>query len=271
MSVGIRDPALVVESLACPVCGAPLSLRSGATFVICHYCNSSLRVEPSTGEPNQTASSAPTAVPGPTRVTVDTSISPATVAQIRELTLLGKRDEALAVYEGEAHCDRATAEPIIDAWANEAAFDIELTEGRLTAVGVAISLGPFLLVAIGIALGIVMGSFWLLAGSIGALALLGAAWKLLSVPTALRTLRYFSASVGTATVVRFVVVGKDPENDPLFRLLLDVHEPSGSTFRTERLFVLSQAHAATMKEGARMRVKYFPGDPASVVYDGPQP
>ena len=71
-----------------------------------------------------------------------------------------------------------------------------------------------------------------------------------------------------ATVVRFALIGKDVGGNSLFRLLLDVREPSGSTFRTERALVLGADNAIRMRDGHRVLVQYFPGNPASVLYEG---
>jgi hypothetical protein len=86
----------------------------------------------------------------------------------------------------------------------------------------------------------------------------------------LRTLRYLFATTGQATVIRFAFIGKDGGGLTLFRLLVDVHEPSGSTstFRAEMRALLDETHARCMREGHRIRVKYFGGVPTSVLYDG---
>jgi hypothetical protein len=51
-------------------------------------------------------------------------------------------------------------------------------------------------------------------------------------------------------VVRFAFVGTFAD-DVAFRLL-DVNEPSGSTFRVERALVLPESRALTIKEGGAL-------------------
>jgi hypothetical protein len=250
-----------VQLLSCPSCGAPLSVPAGALATLCHYCNCSLRV--SAGESASGSSPASSAAP---LVTVDTSIAPATIARIKAVLLLGKRDEAVAMYENEARCDRPSAEATIDAYTMDAAASMVLG-GRITAAGMAIYMGAIALAMSAIVLATLGLVPW---GIATVVVLIGAAWTLLFTGRALRTLRYLRATVGAATVVRFALIGHDNSNS-LFRLLLDVHDPSGSTFRVERSLLLGPAHAALTKEGHRFRVKYFGSDPESVVYDGELP
>jgi hypothetical protein len=54
----------------------------------------------------------------------------------------------------------------------------------------------------------------------------------------------------------------------VLRLFLDVREPSGSTFRAETSALVEEAHASAIEEGHRLRVRYFHGAAASVLYDG---
>ena len=247
-----------LEPLSCPSCGAPLSVPVGATAAICHYCNGALRVHASN------ASTGLATTPGPTVVAADPSITPGAIARIKQLLLLGKREEAVALYQAESHGDRPTAETTIDAYAADAAGST-LEAGRLNAAGMGMSACAVLLLAGSVVLRAVGIVSWAVAGGMALPSLL---WVLLTGRRALRTVRYLSATPGTATVVRFALIGKDPQQDTLFRLLLDVRDSAGSTFRAEIPLVLGPAHAAAMKEGHRLRVKFFPGVPNSVLYDG---
>ena len=250
--------SMEIESLSCPSCGAPLTLPGGATAAICHYCNSALRARPSS------ASSSSGAAREPTVVTADRSIATAAIARIKQLLLLGKRADAVALYEDAAHCDRTTAEATVDAYAVDAVWST-LAAGRLNAAGMAVYACATVMLASGLSLGVIGSVPWLPAAG---MAVLGLAWMLFFGRRALRTLHYVSATAGTATVVRFAFIGKDGRDDSLFRLLLDVRDPCGSTFRAELPLVLGAAHAAAIAQGHRLRVKYFLGHPTSMTYDG---
>lgn len=94
---------LRAESIQCPRCGAPLPLPSGATAVICAYCNASIRVElPVAGA----AGARPT-------LTMQ-AIAPDVVEQVKQLVLAGKRPDAIALYAEHAKLERPAAEKAID-------------------------------------------------------------------------------------------------------------------------------------------------------------
>ncbi|MEI8258440.1 MAG: hypothetical protein WCJ30_22415, partial [Deltaproteobacteria bacterium] len=84
---------------------------------------------------------------------------------------------------------------------------------------------------------------------------------------ALRTVRYLSASAGTATILRHAVIGR-ANGVVSYRLLLEVRDPSGATFRAEKPFPVAEANVSRITEGRQFRVKYFAGDPSSVVFAG---
>ncbi|MGH7281070.1 MAG: hypothetical protein ACRELY_06070 [Polyangiaceae bacterium] len=259
-----------IEALLCPACGAPLALPTGATAAICHYCHSALRVSQADAQIVATASPsppaeevAPDASTSPVQVVVDPSISPETIARIKELVLLGKRDDAITLHETSAHCDRATSESAIEAYVAADVWD-QVKKGRLNALGMAIFFGALSLVAGGIGLAVTDSVSWPVAV---AMVAPGALVLLFTGATARRTFRYLFATTGEATVLRFALVGKSPQKFSLFRLLLDVRGPSASAFRVEILAVLKEEPAQAMAEGRRIQVKYFPGVAGSVLYD----
>ncbi|CAN5495817.1 hypothetical protein BH09MYX1_BH09MYX1_18370 [soil metagenome] len=85
---------------------------------------------------------------------------------------------------------------------------------------------------------------------------------------ALKTVRYLGATKGEATIVRQALIGKNSADVYSFLLLIDVRDPAGSTFRTELAFPASATGAKKITEGRRFKVKFFPGDPQSVVFAG---
>jgi hypothetical protein len=135
---------------------------------------------------------------------------------------------------------------------------------RLTAVGMVLTVGALVLFASGIDLSVTRRVAW----TSGAWMVVSALTLLLFLRRAfLRTLRYLFATAGMATVVRFGRIGESGDK-VVFRVLLDVREPSGSTFRAETSALVKDVDASAMKEGHRIRVKYFRGATASVLYDG---
>jgi hypothetical protein len=252
-----------LESLICPRCGAPVSLPVGAAAGICHYCNGPFRLPSSTVASPEVLSSSSTLAQEPkTQLAADSSISTETVTRIKQLIFLGKQDDAVALYEAEARCDRKTAEQTVAGYAVDVLW--KAANPRLNAGGMAISVGALLLLAGAIALS-VMGA---VSGTSAAwMAGVGLVWMLFVRRAFFRTLRYLFARVGTGTVVRFGLIGKEG-SDSVFRLLLDVGEPSGSTFRAETSALMEEAHASALREGHRLRVKYFRSVPTSVLYDG---
>jgi hypothetical protein len=254
-----------LESLSCPKCGAPVSLPVGAAAGSCHYCNCAFRVPRSTVAPPGVAAGLSTVAQAPTtQLAADSSISAETVARIKQLLLLGKREAAVALYEAEAPCDRKTAEETVAVYVADVMWSTEAKTARLNAGGMVITAGALLLLAAAITLGVSGRVSW--GGAVG-MAGPGLLWTLFVRRRFFRTLRYLFATAGTGTVVRFGLVGSYGSSS-VFRLLLDVGEPSGSTFRAETSALLSDVHASALKEGHQLRVKYLRDVPTSVVYDG---
>jgi hypothetical protein len=201
---------------------------------------------------------------GAARLAADVSVSREAIGRIKQLLLLGRRDDAVALYEGEAHCDPKTADATVHGYTLDAVWSAIARMVRLSAGEMVISVGCALLLASGIALGVSnqvsrAHAAWMVG--------FGLAWLLSQHRELLRTVRYFFATAGTATVVRFGVVGKTAGKTVL-RLLLDVREPSGSTFRVETSAVIDEADEKTVEVGHGVRVRYFRRDPGSVLYDG---
>lgn len=238
-----------IEALTCPTCGAPVSIRGTDTLTLCIYCNGALRIH------------RPAA--GPTELAADMSLSRDATARIKDLITVGKRAEAVALHQAETHCDRVTSEAAIDAYVTRIVTD-SIFSSTLNGVGIAMYLGAFALVVGGIALGVSGTAPWFVAvvlAVFGGLHLL-ALWKV-----ALRTVRYLSASAGTATILRHAVIGR-AKGVVSYRLLLEVRDSSGATFRAEKTLPVPEARVSRITEGRQFRVKYFAGDPSSVVATG---
>lgn len=250
---------VLLPPVACPACGGPVSVASGATQALCHYCNTILRVAVAA-----TSAAAGAAQASAPVVTADASVTPETVARVKQALLAGKRDEAIDLYAREASVDRAAAETAIDGLAQDEAYRT-LRQGRLVPVGMFLALALAAMLVggpVGLAMGLLTTGLGLGAGALG---LLGMFWL---GPSAVRTIRYVAATAGTATVVRSAFIGKNGPGDSFFRLLVDVRDRSGATFRVERPIVLRPGHEKDAQAGASFKVKFFPGRPDSVLYDG---
>ena len=240
------------QATPCPTCGAPLRLQgAGALSLVCHYCNTPLRITAERAEGAQT-------------VAADPTLSREAIARIKELLMSGSRGAAVEMYAREAKCEPKAASDAIASWIDTEAF-AAVQRARLNALGV---MATFVSVAVIVA-GLVLGlqgevPAWA-AWTMGAVGLLLA---FMTVPRFPRTVRYLGATKTTATIVRSAFVGPTTYDKRFFHLLLQVREPSGATFEVERAMVFWPRQVGAITVGRVMRVKYFPGDPQSVVYEG---
>lgn len=239
-----------IEALKCPTCGGPVKVRDTDTLSICLYCNGALRFT----RPNV----------GQVEVAVDPTISTEVVEQIKDLVIHGKRSEAVALYQSTAKCDAAAAEAAIDAYVASSVTKT-MFSSPLNAFGMFQYVVALALIAGAVCLGVVTSISWFFPGI---LILLGLVHVIVFTKQALQTLRYLAASKGEATIVRYALIGKNRAEVYSYRLLIDVREASGSTFRTELPFPASASGAKKIVDGGRFKVKYFPGDPKSVVHNG---
>ncbi len=240
----------MIEALKCPTCGGPVRLRGDETLTLCVYCNGALKV-------NQAAAGASATVE------VDPNVDGATVDRIKKLILEGKRDEATALYREATKCDAATATGVIDTYVR-AAVNSTILASTLNGFGVFLYL---------LALGLVGGGIttfvldqlphW---ASV-VMILLGALQLLVFTKPMLRTLRYLGATRGEATILRFARIGENVDVTS-FLMLITVREPQGATFETEVTLPAGKEAAAKMRNGRRFWVKYFPGQPGSVIFAG---
>jgi hypothetical protein len=238
----------MLEALKCPTCGGPVRLRGDETLTLCLYCNGALKVSHPAGT---TA-----------RIEVDPNVDGATIDRIKALILKGKRDEATALYRDAAKCDAATAAGVIDTYVR-AAVNATILSSTLNAFGFFLYLGALALVGGGIA-GIARELLPLVAAVV--LIALGGVTLIVLTKPMLRSLRYLGATRAEATILRFAPIGQNADVTS-FLMLLQVREPSGSTFETEVALPSSKEGAAKMRNGRRFWVKYFPGQPASVTFD----
>lgn len=241
----------MLEALKCPTCGGPVRVAATETITICLYCNGALKIaRPEAGD---------------ARVEVDASIPEATIATIKDLVLHGKKVEAATLYRETAKCDQAAADAAIASYVTSAVADV-IMSGTFNAIGMLLYPMSFVVFGAGIYLHHRTESDPLKVLSFVLIAF-GVLNVIVLTKGALRTIRYFSATRGEATILRHALIGKNGDVSS-FMMLLQVREPSGATFETEVAFPASKTGTEKVRVGRRFHVKYFPGNPKSVVFAG---
>ncbi len=239
----------MIEALKCPTCGGPVRVRAAETLTICLYCNGALKI----ARPES----------GAATVEVDTTIASDAIDRIKELILQGKRPEAVTLYCESAKCDRAAAEAAIETYV-ASAVATTIFSSTLNGFGIGLYLASIALVGGGIWSAVatnVPAVVWVV------MLILGSINLLVLTKAAVKTIRYLAASRGEAAILRHALIGKNGDVSS-FLLLLEVTDPTGAKFESEVAFPTSKTGAAKIRVGRRFRVKYFPGDPTSVVFAG---
>ena len=92
--------SLLVSTLKCPNCGAPIAGKPGLRYALCIFCNTSLSLEAaSTGAPPRFAAH---------------TVSNEDVERIKQMLVDGKRREAIDLYAGLASVSREEAEQAVE-------------------------------------------------------------------------------------------------------------------------------------------------------------
>lgn len=239
--------AIRPEALSCPKCGAPLHLEAGQTLAVCLYCNSTVRVQ------------------APAQASVDRALAGADLEAVKKLLAAGRRAEALAAYRQMTGADQAEAEAAVENLGRQVTAAV-LYRQLLRPLGIGIFLA--LTVVLAAALGGWLAG-WLnpwLALAVGMLA----AWQwVFFIGPLVRTVRYWRAPVAEAVTLKLAPIGvfqRAGEDVHAFRVWLEVRPAGGAPFRAEIQLPVRESNLARAREGALLRVKYFPGDPASVIF-----
>ncbi|MBL8058580.1 MAG: hypothetical protein JNK29_17885 [Anaerolineales bacterium] len=241
-----------LESLSCPKCGAPLHLEAGQTLTVCLYCNSTVRV-PAAG------------AAAPTAAVVERALPEADLEAVKKLLGTGRRAEALAAYRQMTGADAAETEAAVENLGRQLTAAV-LYRQLLRPVGLVLFLAFTLLLAA------VIGGWlagWLnpwVALVVGALA----AWQwVFFLGPLVRTVRYWRAPIAEAVTLKLAPIGvfkRSGEDIFAFRVWLEVRPAAGAPFRAEIQLPVRESNLARARAGAVLRVKSFPGDPASVLF-----
>lgn len=191
-------------------------------------------------------------------------LAPSEIERLRQLVELGRREEAVMAIMAALRCSQEHAESLVTAWAADLA-KATLSRAVFGASGWVMTLLSLTLVAGGVFAIIETAppyqSFGIAATIVGSLLCL------VLLPPLLRSLRYLTATKATATIARAAHVGQWSKVS-VYRVLLDVREPSGSVFRVELPLPVRKGFEERVTPGRQFWVKYFPGDTDSVVYAG---
>jgi LSD1 subclass zinc finger protein len=261
---------MLVVKANCSHCGAPLGLEQGQRYVVCAYCDTSLKVEP-------VAASGPASGAAP-RLTAQ-PISEGTVKRVKELVLGGRRDEAVALYAEAAGLSRREAEEAVTQLVQLDLLKL-LRQAPVSSVGLLVALVPMALAAWGLERSLT----WALGGESGYFAL--AAFCALVIVTRILWLvpKAISAYVlrfgreGRARIVKRAVVQSGmARNGSLVLVLFEVtpldggrpfHDEEPMLVRAESLEKLAPGNVIRVRYSEPGRERVFPTIPIEVMERG---
>lgn len=239
-----------IESLNCPNCGAPLSIKPNEEITFCLYCDSSIRVSKQNGSEVRNA--------------VHTEIPKEIIEEVKKLIVSGDKAKATELYQNTANVNREEAQNQIEIFTTGITNKIVLKR-PLSAKGIFI-FSLFLI--------ILLSSIYLLSSGIANTTFTKiVCWiiisfmslNLLSVSQSiLLTIKYSLKKWNDATILKYYLISKKKKLS-FYKVLLDVKEPNGNTFRTETKIVIKTQDTSKLQEGKTISVKYFPDEKDNVV------
>lgn len=239
-----------IEALSCPNCGAPLDIRPNEEFTFCQYCDSSIRISKNEGTGVQSA--------------VHTEIPKEVIEEVKRLLSSGDKARAAELYMKAANVSEEEAMKQIEIFLNSITNKIALRR-PLSLKGIFILALFFLILitsAYTLASGIVSSGF------VKILCWVVLSFMLLNIlsltQSIIVTIKYSTKKWHDATVLKYFLISRKKKLS-FFKVLLDVKEPNGSTFRTETKIMMKTADIAKLQEGKIISVKYFPDGKDNVV------
>ncbi len=241
---------LHIESLNCPNCGAPLDIKTGNEITFCSYCNSSIRISrhEETGEHSA----------------AHTLISPELINEIRQLILSGKKTEAVEMYRRAMNISQQEAEKVIESYVGGITDRIVLNR-PLSAKGI---LFFFLFLLILVSSGYILFSGIAKAKPFQVICWMIMFFSLITLVSIWRsitaTIKYFPRKWTKATILKYVLIS-EKKNLSFFKVLLDVKEPGGETFRAETNIMIKTDNITKLQEGKIIDVKYLEGQKKNIL------
>lgn len=239
-----------IEALSCPNCGAPLDIRPNEEFTFCQYCDSSIRISKNEGTGVQSA--------------VHTEIPKEVIEEVKKLLSSGDKAKAAELYMKAANVKEDEAMKQIEVFLNSITNKIALRR-PLSLKGIIILILFFLV--------LITSAYALASGiaSSGFVKIL--CWVVLSFMTLnilslsqsiIVTIKYSSIKWNNARILKYYLISQKKKLS-YYKVLLEVTEPSGSTFQTETKIMIKTAYSAKMQEGKIISVKYFPNEKDNVL------
>jgi len=239
-----------IESINCPNCGAPLDLKPGEEVTFCQYCDSSIRISKheATGEQNAVHSAIPKEV----------------IEEVKNLLSSGDKAKATELYRKAANLSESEAENQIEVFLSGITNKIIL-DRPLSFKGILFSLF-FLLILLSSMYALLSGNqYSLLVKIILWVLLVFSALNFFSLGRSIvATIKYANRKWTRATVLKFFRISQNKKLT-FFKVLVEVYEPDGNTFRTETKIMIKNPDVAKLQEGKNIEVKYLPGAKDNVV------
>src|SRR5262245_3834649 len=200
-----RKPSSMIDSLHCPNCGAPIHPSPNQALLICLYCNTSIRIQAQNDRPQATA---------------EASLDADMMAQLKQLLLAGRQDEALRLYQ-QAGADPQEAQEAIGSLGKQISIDV-VRHQTLRPFGVLVVVIMALLLVVSVVAGRLGRMHPLLAIGLAGFAALN---LFFFGPGIRAAIEFLGATIAPATIIKLAHVGAATmrgQTVHTFKFLLDV-------------------------------------------------
>ena len=240
----------MLESLHCPNCGAPIHPNPNQGLLICLYCNAAIRIQPETSQP---------------QVAAEARLDDDRMAQIKQLLLDGRQEEAVRLYQQQTGAGPQEAQEAIGDLGKQISIDV-VRHQVLRPFGMLFVVVITLVLIVSVAAGLLGRMHPALAIGLAGFAALN---LFFFAPGIRATLEFLGAKVAPATIVKVAPVGTATMRGQTvysFKFLLDVQPENGQPFQSELLVPVRSASLAKAQPGAVILVKYLPHDPTRLIF-----
>jgi uncharacterized Zn finger protein (UPF0148 family) len=241
---------LMIASLHCPNCGAPLNPGPNDGLVICLYCNTAIRIQTAVSQP---------------QVTAEASLDPDMMTQIKQQLLAGRQDQALRLYQQQTGADPQEAASAVSNLGRQISIDIVRGQ-TLRPFGMVFVVVVALLLVVSVAAGLQGRLHPVLAIGLAGFAALN---LFFFAPGIRATIEFLGAKTAPATIVKLAPVGvATMRGRPIhtFKFLLEVQPEDGQAFHAELLVPVRSESLLQAQPGALIWVKYLPQNPARLIF-----
>ena len=241
---------LVITSLHCPNCGAPIHPGPNQGLLICLYCNTSIRIQTQHDQPQATA---------------EARLDPDMMAQVKQLLLAGKQDEALRLYQQRTGADPQEAASAVSNLGHQVSMDIVRGQA-LRPFGILFVVVIALVLVVSVAAGLLGRMHPALAIGLAGFAALN---LFFFAPGIRATIEFLGAKVAPATIVKLAPVGAATmRGRPIhtFKVLREVQPENGQPFQSELLVPVRSESLLRAQPGVVIWVKYLPDNPARMTF-----